>query len=156
MDPRMKDITWNATNLSFLDSRTNACEQEIQKIIHLQNVANQLPAAFTDSKKVTKSHIPTMNAPSRIEIHVEINERTLANESMIRKKRGRPLGSRDLKPRKFKKQDVVCDAKEVQPSQEENEHFENIGIEDNINNNDTSKEDQITFEEVNIPDKDRN
>ncbi|CAH9145347.1 unnamed protein product, partial [Cuscuta epithymum] len=61
MDPRTKDITWNATNLSFLDSRTNACEQEIQKIIHLQNVANQLPDAFTDSKKVTKSHVPTMN-----------------------------------------------------------------------------------------------
>ncbi|CAH9090012.1 unnamed protein product [Cuscuta epithymum] len=156
MDPRTKDITWNATNLSFLDSRTNACEQEIQKIIHLQNVANQLPDAFTDSKKVTKSHVPAMNAPSRIEIPAEISERTLANESMIRKKRGRPLGSRDLKPRKFKQQVVVCDAKEVQPSQEENEHFENIGLEDNINNNDTSKEDPITFEEVNIPDKDRN
>ena len=27
-------------------------------IIHLQNLANQIPDAFVDTKKVTKSHIP--------------------------------------------------------------------------------------------------
>ncbi|MED6154184.1 hypothetical protein PIB30_109718, partial [Stylosanthes scabra] len=55
------------------------------------------------SKKVTKSHIPAMNAPARIEIISEKNERTLANESSTRKKRGRP--SKDIKPRKFKRQE---------------------------------------------------
>ena len=29
-------------------------------IIYLQNLANQLPDAFVDTKKVTKSHIPPL------------------------------------------------------------------------------------------------
>ena len=66
----MKEITWNATTLSHLDPRTRMCEQEIQQIIHLQNFTNQLPDAFTDTKKVTKSHIPAANAPARIEIPI--------------------------------------------------------------------------------------
>ena len=40
----------------------------LKKIIHLQNVANQLPEAFTDPKSVTKSHVPAVNAPVRIDI----------------------------------------------------------------------------------------
>ena len=37
-------------------------------IIHLQNLANQLPDAFVDTKKVTKSHIPVANVPARVDI----------------------------------------------------------------------------------------
>ena len=37
-------------------------------IIHLQNLANQLPDAFVDSKKVTKSHIPAANVSARVDI----------------------------------------------------------------------------------------
>ena len=37
-------------------------------IIHLQNLANQLPYAFVDTKKVTKSHIPAANVPARVDI----------------------------------------------------------------------------------------
>ncbi|GJX85706.1 putative zinc finger, CCHC-type containing protein [Tanacetum coccineum] len=44
------------------------CETEVQKIMHLQEIANQLPDAFTDTKRVTKSHVPTANAPARVEI----------------------------------------------------------------------------------------
>ena len=36
--------------------------------MHLQAIANQLPDAFTDTKRVTKSYIPVANAPARIEI----------------------------------------------------------------------------------------
>ena len=43
--------------MTHLDPRTNQCELEVQRIIHLQNLANQLPNAFIDTKKVTKSHI---------------------------------------------------------------------------------------------------
>ena len=43
-------IAWNAINLSHLDPRTNQCELEVQKIINLQNIANQLPDAFTDTE----------------------------------------------------------------------------------------------------------
>ena len=56
-------ISLNDLSLSHYDPRTKQCEQEVQKIIHLQNLASQLPYAFTDPKRVTKSHIPTANAP---------------------------------------------------------------------------------------------
>ena len=72
----------------------------MQKIIHLQNIANQLPDAFTDPKRVTKSHIPAVNAP--IKIDVPEGKNTAANESKARLKRGRPAGSKDKNPRKRK------------------------------------------------------
>ena len=65
-------------------------------IIHLQNLANQLPDAFVDTKKVTKSHIPAANVPAR----VDITEGQKAYESKTRSKRGRPIGSKDITPRK--------------------------------------------------------
>jgi hypothetical protein len=34
----------------------------------LQNIANNLPDAFTNYKGVTKSHVPAMNIPERVEI----------------------------------------------------------------------------------------
>ena len=65
-------------------------------IIHLQNLANQLPDAFVDTKKVTKSHIPAANVPAR----VDITKGQKAFESKTRSKRGRPIGSKDITPRK--------------------------------------------------------
>ncbi|KAL0544404.1 hypothetical protein IC582_019519 [Cucumis melo] len=94
------EITWNVSLLSHLDPRTKQCELEVQKIIHLQSVANQMPDAFTDTKKVTKSYIPAANAPSRIEIPTQ--QVDTINESTLRQKRGRPMGSKDKNPRKRK------------------------------------------------------
>ncbi|XP_021729391.1 uncharacterized protein LOC110696412 [Chenopodium quinoa] len=81
VDPHKKEIEliWNATQLLMLDPRTNMCEQEVKKIVHLQSVANQLPDAFVDTKKVTKSHIPAENAPARIEIPT--GNKAIENES---------------------------------------------------------------------------
>ena len=62
------EITWNASTLSHLDQCTNQCELEVQMIIHLQNLSNQLPDAFVDTKKVTKSHIPAANVPAWVDI----------------------------------------------------------------------------------------
>ena len=90
------EITWNASTLSHLDQRTNQCELEVQMIIHLQNLANQLPDAFVDTKKVTKSHILVANVPAR----VDITEGQKAYESKTRSKHGRPIGSKDITPRK--------------------------------------------------------
>ena len=64
----------------IFDHCTNQYELEVQRIIHLHNLANQLPDAFVDAKKVTKSHIPTANAPVRI----NVPEGLLANESKIK------------------------------------------------------------------------
>ena len=86
------EITWNASTLSHLDQR----ELEFQMIIHLQNLSNQLPDAFVDTKKVTKSHVPAANVPAR----VDITEGQKTYESKTRSKRGRPIGSKDITPRK--------------------------------------------------------
>ena len=67
----------NVSLLSHLDPHTDQCELEVQKIICLKNIANQLPDAFVDAKKVTKLHISTANVPSKIDIptqHVIINK----------------------------------------------------------------------------------
>ena len=65
-----REITWNTYTISHLDPHTNQCELEIQRIIHLQNLANQLLDEFIDTKKVTKSHIPTTNTPARIDVPI--------------------------------------------------------------------------------------
>ena len=64
------EIIWNALTLTHLDSHTNQCELEVQRIIHLQNLANQLQNAFIDTKKVTKSYILVANTPTRIGVPV--------------------------------------------------------------------------------------
>ena len=79
-----------------MDPRTNLCEQEVQKIVQLQSLANQLPDALADPKRVTKSHIPAVNIP----IHVDVPEGQDNNKSQVRLKRERPLGSKDKNPRK--------------------------------------------------------
>ena len=54
--------------MSQFDPYTNQCELKVQKITLLQNLANQLPDAFIDTKKVKKSHISTAKTPVRIDI----------------------------------------------------------------------------------------
>ena len=88
-----REITWNESSLSHLDPCTKKSELEVQKIIHLQGLANQLPDAFIDSTKVTKSHIPTANIPARIEIPIGKLQSSMKNEPKPRLKRGRPIGS---------------------------------------------------------------
>jgi hypothetical protein len=58
-----REIEWNATEMQSLDPRTSESELEVRRIIHLQILANELSDAFTNHKRVTRSHIPTVNAP---------------------------------------------------------------------------------------------
>ena len=51
----VKEITWNQPSLSWQDPRTNECELDVQKIIHLQMLANQLPDSFADPERKEKS-----------------------------------------------------------------------------------------------------
>ena len=99
-----QQITWNNSTLSHFDHRTNQCKLEVQRIIHLQSIANQLPDAFTDNKKIVKSHIPASNTPTKIEVPVGQSINTVANESKARWKRGRLIGAKDKIPRKRKAQ----------------------------------------------------
>ena len=88
---KRREITWNASTMSHFDHCTNQCELEVQRIIHLQTFANQLPDAFIDTKKVTKLNISTTNALARI----DVLEGQLAIESQICLKPGRPISTKD-------------------------------------------------------------
>ena len=79
----------------------------------MQNIANQLLDAFIDTKKVTKSHIPAANALAWI----NVLEGQLANESKIRLKRGRPICSKDITPRKRRTQMRINTPEEVHDKQ---------------------------------------
>ena len=61
LSPRMRKVC-----LFHLDSHTPKCENEVQRIIHLQAIVNRLPNAFNDPTKVTESHIPLVNTSAKI------------------------------------------------------------------------------------------
>ena len=86
---------------------------EVQRIIPLQNLANQLPYVFIDTKKVTKSHISDANTPVRI----DVPKKQLANESKIRLTRGRPIDSKDITPKNRRIQMRIDTPKEVHDKQ---------------------------------------
>ncbi|KAM1396304.1 hypothetical protein ACFX2I_014016 [Malus domestica] len=71
-------------------------------IVHLQSIANEMPDAFNDAMKVTKSHIPAANAPARIDVLVGQDKVATNNSSGARLKRGRPSCSKDSAPQKRK------------------------------------------------------
>ena len=104
-----REITWNASTMSHFDSRTNQYELEVQRIIHLQNISNQLPDAFIDTKKVTKSHILAMNAL----VQIDVLEGQLANKSQICLKHERIIGSKDLTLRKLRTRRKIGALEEV-------------------------------------------
>ena len=129
------EITWNVSLLSHLDPRTRQCELEIQNIIHLQSVANQMSDAFTYTKKVIKSYISAVNAPSKIEIPIQ-----QVAESMLRQKRGRPIGSKDKNHQKIKvinSQNDLIDNRNIQEEVLDITHGKNIE-ETQVDNNEIS------------------
>ncbi|KAM2052997.1 hypothetical protein ACFX1T_002692 [Malus domestica] len=97
-----KELTWVVPTLSHFDLQSIQCENEVKRIVHLQSIANQMPNAFNDAMKVTKSHIPAANAPARIDVPVGQNKMAANDSSGARLKRGRPPGSKDSAPRKRK------------------------------------------------------
>ena len=98
-----REIIWNASSMSHLNPDTTQCDKEVQRITNLQKIANQFPDAFTNTAKVTKSYISAANTPARINIPIGKTAIMEANESyMTWWKRGRPLGSKALIPRKRK------------------------------------------------------
>jgi hypothetical protein len=57
------EINWDAIDTQNENPRTKESELQVQRIINLQNAANNLPDSFTMSKSVTKSYIPARNVP---------------------------------------------------------------------------------------------
>jgi hypothetical protein len=58
-----QEINWDDKSIISSDPRTKETELQVQKIINLQNIANNLSDAFIDYKCVTKSWNPVVNAP---------------------------------------------------------------------------------------------
>jgi hypothetical protein len=84
---KCREIEWNGTSFHSIDPRTRDVELEVQRIIHLQQLANSLPYAFTDIiRGVSRSHIPSANAPERVETPMEVMNSTQAPNP---RKRGR-------------------------------------------------------------------
>ena len=52
-------------------------------------ITNQLPDAFTNNKKIVKSHIPATNSLTWVEVPVGQSVNTIANESKLHLTRGR-------------------------------------------------------------------
>ena len=103
---KAQEISWNTPTLSIHDTHTSQCELEVQRIIHLQNVANQLPDNFVDTQRVTKSHVPAANIPARLDVPIGQSASIAANESKTRQKRGRPIGAKDSIPRKRRSKEI--------------------------------------------------
>ena len=103
-----------------MDPRTLQCENEVRRIVYLQEIANRLPDAFNDVANVIKSHVPVMNAPARINVPIGQSQNIAAKEFAIRQKRGRPIGSKDLAPRKRRnEQSSSCPPEEARNSPKE-------------------------------------
>lgn len=66
-------------------------EKKKKKIILSQSLANQLPDACIDLKRVTKSYIRVANAP--IKVDVVVGQTNITNESQPHMKHGRLVGS---------------------------------------------------------------
>ncbi|GKA51598.1 disease resistance CC-NBS-LRR class family protein [Tanacetum coccineum] len=104
-----------------------------------------LPDVFTDTKRVTKSHIPAANAPTRVEIPNKQAGNNIAQESQKRLKRGRRIGSKDKNPRKRK-------GTEKNSNHDENVLDETQDIKTSLEEemNDMNKDMSINYSQTNI------
>jgi hypothetical protein len=66
-----RDINWDDKSILSSDPRTKETELQVQKIIELQQIASNLPDAFTDYKGVTKSLNPAVNAPYQVKLPIK-------------------------------------------------------------------------------------
>jgi hypothetical protein len=65
---KCQEINWDATDILKEDPRTKETELQVQRIVEFQNIADNLPDAFTNTKGVTKSSFPARNVTERIEV----------------------------------------------------------------------------------------
>jgi hypothetical protein len=119
-----QEINWDDKFIISSDPRTQETELQVQKIINLQNTANNLPHAFTDYNCVMKSWNPLVNAPER----VEVPKKTTQAPSI--KKRGRTETTRkdtasEKRPRKEKTKAPRKSKKVILPKVEQHHKNEN-------------------------------
>jgi hypothetical protein len=64
-------IDWDDKSILSSDPGTMETKLQVQKILELQQIASNLPNAFTDYKCVTTSLDPVVNAPCRVEVAIK-------------------------------------------------------------------------------------
>jgi hypothetical protein len=79
----------------FLDPCTQEYEREVERILHLNQLADRLPDSFNNATNVTKSHIHVVSVFARL-------ERPVIQTTPMKKGRGR-----DLQPCKRRTQGEV-------------------------------------------------
>ena len=142
---------WKRLSLSHLDPYSSTCEQEVQKITHLQKIANQMPDTFIDLKRIyTKSYIPAENVPIRIDVPKGPSTSVIANESKTHLKCGRPLGSKDQNPRKRK---IKCQDDTMKESHMEVQNLNKSDIHERINELETQGNNELS---INLKDVETN
>ncbi|KAM1418002.1 hypothetical protein ACFXTO_021734 [Malus domestica] len=62
------ELSWYARTMSHLDPRTAQSKIKVRQIIDLQSITQSIPDTFNDLAKVTRSHIPAVNTPARINV----------------------------------------------------------------------------------------
>ena len=129
-------------SLSYVDPCSSTCEQEVQKIIHLQKIANQMPDAFTDLKRITKSHIPAEKVPIRFDLPKGPSTSVIANESKTHLKRGIPLGSKNKNPRK---RNIKCQDDTMKESHMEVQNLNKSDIHGRINELETQGNNELSI-----------
>ena len=93
-----KDFHFEQTTTSSLhkDPYNGQGEKEVRRILHLQNIIQNAPDAFTPTERITRSNLnQAANYPARVTL-----DSTPAMTPVARGKRGRPKGSKDKQPRK--------------------------------------------------------
>jgi hypothetical protein len=78
-----QEINWDDKFILSSDPRIKETKLQVQKIINLQNIANNLPDALTDYKGVTKSWNHVVNAPER----VDVLKKTTRAPSVVKRER---------------------------------------------------------------------
>ena len=79
-------IDWNVEGISFSDPCTTKTKLQVQRIIDLQNIANNLPDTFSNYKGVTKSLHPARNVLERVEVPNKTKLATRGGEALPRGK----------------------------------------------------------------------
>lgn len=90
-NPKLK---WQTEQLMWTDPRTKQSDEEVQRILHLTQLVENIPDAFSNPTAVTKSHIEAVNTPARLKL-----DNQASNKPQPRAKRGRPVGAKDSQPR---------------------------------------------------------
>ncbi|KAM1386666.1 hypothetical protein COP2_033797 [Malus domestica] len=65
-----RELLWITPTMSHLDPRTPQSKTKVLHNLDLQSIAQSMLDAFIDLAKVARSHIPTANAPARMNVPI--------------------------------------------------------------------------------------